>query len=126
TVSSRAGDSDGSTGGAGALCPSIAGQPSLLALMSNLKWTAASSDPLGFCGLKAKSPLAKAMLTFSELLSPPLGSVSATLVTVTWFMLMMRNPCWLWPAVQWVIVASLICTPVGQACSGFGDALSMP
>src|ERR1700742_2317230 len=88
--------------------------PTLLACRSNLKCNPSSSDPSDRCGLYSRSTLANFRLTDSAYgwSSPPAW---VTAVIVTSFSLMMRNCCCPWPALRWVIVASLMCCPVAQA-----------
>jgi hypothetical protein len=49
-----------------------------------------------------------------------------TAVIVTSFSLTMRNSCCPLPALRWVIVASLMCSPVAHTLRSAGVALSMP
>src|SRR5690349_3857489 len=45
---------------------------------------------------------------------------------MTSLILITRNSTWPLPALRWVIVASLMCSPTAHARSRLGDALSMP
>ena len=96
--------------------------PTLLAFRSNLKCSPGSSDPSGRCGLYSRSTLANFRLTDSAYgwsSEPPW----LTAVIVTSFSLMMRNSCCPLPALRWVIVASLMCSPVAHAFRSVGSGL---
>src|SRR4051794_26028569 len=98
--------------------------PSLLPLMSYLKWIPASSVPSDFCGLYSRSTFANCSPTFSANVLASSLPPGCTPVTVMSLILMMRNSCWPLPALRTVIVASLMCSPVAHAFSRLGDALS--
>src|SRR5258705_4851544 len=99
--------------------------PTLLAFRSNLKCRPGSSDPSGRCGVYSRS-------TWANFRDPDSAEgwssepAWLTAVIVTSFSLMMRYSCCPLPALRWVIVASLMCSPVAHAFRSSGVASSMP
>ena len=87
-----------------------------------MKKTPASSDPSGFWGLYSRLTFANARLTFSE--CPSLLPPCVTPVTMMSFIFTTRYSCCPFPALRWMIVPSLMWTPVAHACIRTGDALS--